>query len=98
MQQVEYKNRDRDTIWFTEHLPDKVVMTHYLPLGVGVTGNVVGNKIPEPIAIDPSGGPYISVGDNLKYFFNDSVDRIVTKIEFAEYHGIIFTVTDKIKE
>jgi hypothetical protein len=31
--------------------------------------------------VDPSGGPYITVGSNLKYFFGDKIDRIVEKIK-----------------
>jgi hypothetical protein len=34
--------------------------------------------------VDPSGGPYLTVGSNLKYFFNDKVDRIVDKIKIGE--------------
>ena len=31
--------------------------------------------------VDPSGGPYISVGDNLNEFFNDGVKRVIESIE-----------------
>lgn len=34
--------------------------------------------------IDPSGGPYITRGSNLKYFFEDGIDRIVEKIKIDE--------------
>jgi len=34
--------------------------------------------------VDPSGGPYITVGSNLKSFFGDKTDRIVEKIKVGE--------------
>jgi hypothetical protein len=34
--------------------------------------------------IDPSGGPYITVGSNLRMFFGDKVDRIVERIKIGE--------------
>jgi len=43
--------------------------------------------------VDPSGGPYISLGDNLKMFFGkDYQDLIITEIKFKDN-----TVTFKIK-
>jgi hypothetical protein len=43
--------------------------------------------------VDPSGGPYISLGDNLKGFFGkDYQDLIITEIKFKEN-----VVTFKIK-
>jgi hypothetical protein len=34
--------------------------------------------------IDPSGGPYITRGSNLKPFFGDKIDRIVKEIKLDE--------------
>jgi hypothetical protein len=34
--------------------------------------------------VDPSGGPYLTVGSNLKSFFGDKTDRIVEKIKVGE--------------
>jgi len=34
--------------------------------------------------IDPSGGPYITRGSNLKPFFGDKIDRIVKEIKIDE--------------
>lgn len=41
--------------------------------------------------VDPAGGPYMSVGTNLKNYFNDKVDRVISKIEFND-NKIIFTI------
>jgi hypothetical protein len=41
--------------------------------------------------IDPSGGPYITVGMNLNEFFNDNKKRIVDKIQFGN-NVVIFTL------
>jgi hypothetical protein len=62
---TEYKNRDGDIILFTQIEPDTVEMTgtlHYM----GITGGeVINGHIENPTAIDPSGGPYISVGSKI---------------------------------
>jgi hypothetical protein len=34
--------------------------------------------------IDPSGGPYITVGSNLRSFFGDKIDRVVERIKIGE--------------
>ena len=34
--------------------------------------------------VDPSGGPYITVGSNLKSFFGDKIDRVVEKIRVGK--------------
>jgi len=41
--------------------------------------------------VDPSGGPYITVGSNLKLFFKDEIDRIVKEIKIGE-NKITFTI------
>ena len=41
--------------------------------------------------IDPSGGPYITVGSNLRSFFGDKIDRVVEKIKIGE-DKITFTI------
>lgn len=33
--------------------------------------------------VDPSGGPYIELGTNLKRYYKDDIDRIVDKIEIV---------------
>jgi hypothetical protein len=34
--------------------------------------------------VDPSGGPYITLGSDLKYFFGDGIKRIVKEIQFGK--------------
>jgi hypothetical protein len=41
--------------------------------------------------IDPSGGPYISVGANLKHYFNDKKDMIVESISLDQ-SGAVFKI------
>lgn len=38
---------------------------------------------------DPSGGPYISLGSNLKYYFNQKEDMIVNKITPQADHVLL---------
>lgn len=46
--------------------------------------------------VDPSGGPYISVGTDLGEFFSGSIGKkYVSKIQFKSDLRISFTVTDK---
>lgn len=43
--------------------------------------------------VDPSGGPYISVGSDLNEFFGDDKKRIVEDIQFKQ-DKIIFTISN----
>lgn len=43
---------------------------------------------------DPAGGPYITVGTDLKLFFKDKKSRIVQEIE-VQKDKVIFTITNK---
>lgn len=43
--------------------------------------------------VDPSGGPYINLGTDLKFFFKDGKTRIVKNIE-PKNEKIIFTVSN----
>jgi len=66
MEQKQYKNRDGDIILFTQTGLDTVEMTGY---SVGsfrvIGGEIVNGHIEDPTAVDPSGGPYISVGSKI---------------------------------
>lgn len=44
--------------------------------------------------VDPSGGPYIQVGTNLKMFFDDHTDRIVQHITINN-DSVIFTLEEE---
>lgn len=41
--------------------------------------------------VDPSGGPYIELGSNLRFIFGDEIDRIVESIEI-KIDTIIFKI------
>lgn len=45
--------------------------------------------------IDPSGGPYIGLGMDLDYFFQDGRKRIIDKISFDK-NSIIFDIKQSI--
>lgn len=75
---VAYHNRYRDKIIF-EHIGDKVTMTggSWFRYGFDDEDNIT--------MVDPSGGPYIELGNNLKSFWRTKYqDLIIEKIEFAE--------------
>jgi hypothetical protein len=76
---VVYFNRYRDKIIF-EHIGDEVTMTGGQWLRYGYDDY---NKI---TMVDPSGGPYISIGDNLKAFWpkGEYQDLIVDGIEIGK--------------
>lgn len=85
--QVLYSNRYNDKIIFTDN-GDEVEMTGYNPdwMRCGYVNNPDGSSTMNTDnqiigMVDPSGGPYISLGDNLKSFFNDEKDRIVKAIK-----------------
>jgi hypothetical protein len=75
MESVLYLNRYKDEIRFTEE-DNKVTMTgaEYMRYG--------WDEDPEVITmVDPSGGPYITVGSDLQSFFRDGKERIIDKIK-----------------
>lgn len=71
-----YTNRDGDKITFT-HEGEKVTMEggHWLRWAYEDDGTIT--------MVDPSGGPYIEVGDNLKMFWlkGEYQDLIIESIE-----------------
>ena len=79
---VEYNNRYLDKIYFTDSGDGTITMdgAQYLRYGFDEDPSEVN-------MVDPSGGPYIEVGHNLKGFFNDGVDRIVEEIKILERNG-----------
>jgi len=74
---VTYHNRYRDKIIF-EHNGDEVTMTggKWIRYSWDDDGNTT--------MVDPSGGPYISLGDNLKAFWRQAKyqDLIIESIKF----------------
>jgi hypothetical protein len=93
-----YHNRYRDAIQF-EHIDNKVIMTGGKWFRYGIADDDSINMV------DPSGGPYIELGDNLKEFFmtveHNYQDLIINKIELEflseETHEskVTFTVNEK---
>ena len=89
---VLYHNRHRDKIIF-EHIDDKVIMTggKWIRWGYDDENNIT--------MVDPSGGPYIELGNNLNGFWPEAKyqNLIIDKIEFGddtdnEESTIIFTI------
>jgi hypothetical protein len=78
---VEFNNRYRDKIYFTDNGDGTVTMSGGKWLRFGYDEDP---KI--PTMVDPSGGPYISIGSNLNVYFKDKVDRIVDEITFMEHN------------
>lgn len=76
MKQVTIINRYADRITFTQE-GNTVVMSgyegDYLRSSRDSNGQV--------LMVDPSGGPYVAVGDDLNEYFRDKVSRIVESIE-----------------
>lgn len=65
-------------------------------ISLGLTGGtVVDGRIVDPIAIDPDGGPYISVGENLEPYYGDGKDRVVERIEAGEVIKLWYKVETK---
>jgi hypothetical protein len=87
MAQVKYRNRDRDTIIF-ERQGETVIMSGYGEYyRVGYLTSEQQEK--EEIGfIDPSGGPFIQVGDNLADFSNSLKGCIVKSIEIGNQQTI----------
>lgn len=72
-----YQNRYKDEINFTED-GDHVTMTGGIWLRYGY------NDDQEIIMVDPSGGPYLEVGQDLIGFFRDGVSRIIEGITIKQ--------------
>ena len=94
MNKVTYKNRHGDEIT-SEHIGDEVIMT-------GGKWIRWGYEDDETITmVDPSGGPYISLGENLKDFWPKGKyqDLIVEsiKINFEDKKQDDVIITFKIK-
>lgn len=68
-----YINRYKDKIEFIDQ-DGSVIMKggEYLRYGIDDDNNIN--------MVDPSGGPYIEIGNNLNEFFNDGKDRIIKEI------------------
>lgn len=82
MNQVTYTNRYKDKITFT-HEGDTVKMEggHWVRWAYEDDGTIT--------MVDPSGGPYIEVGNNLKEFWpkGEYQDLIIESITIGDYNN-----------
>lgn len=81
-----YYNRYGDDIIFEKLENGKINMRGYVYYRTGY--NEDGSNLD---FIDPAGGPYISVGMNLKNYFKSKKNMIVKSIEYADV-GVTLTI------
>ena len=65
MKIAQITNRYGDVIYFREVNENTVHMTGYLIDTLGVTGTVEDGYMVNITSVDPSGGPYIAIGDKI---------------------------------
>lgn len=84
---VSYFNRYKDEIIF-EQQDDTITMSGYDPewMRYGLSDDADGcNKAEEVITmIDPSGGPYLTIGSDLSLFWGDKQPRIIKSIRLLD--------------
>ena len=87
-----YKNRYRDSIMFEidEKNPKRVFMTGFNPLGLRVGFEESPDN---PNMVDPSGGPYLTIGADLRMFYGkeDKAPMLITGFT-VEDTKIIITI------
>lgn len=84
---VTYYNRQGDNIIFEKIDDNTIKMSGF---EYSRSGYNADNETIE--FIDPSGGPYISVGMNLNTYFNTKKNMIIKAIEFDPEHGTVLTI------
>ena len=86
MKKVTYNNRYGDNVIF-EQIDNEVHMSgfniEWIRTGCDKENNIT--------MVDPSGGPYLTVGTNLGLYFNDKQNRIIESIKIKE-NKIIFKI------
>jgi hypothetical protein len=84
---VDYYNRQGDTVVFEKINDDTVKMSNfdYYRTGFNTDGSTIE-------FIDPSGGPYISVGMNLNTYFETKEDMIIKAIEYEPENGLVLKI------
>jgi hypothetical protein len=82
---VNYYNRYGDNITFEKTEDNKVIMTGYDShcMRYVMHGDTK--------MVDPSGGPYLAIGTNLKYYFDVKEDMIISDMMFNKDH-IVFII------
>lgn len=80
---VTYYNRHKDEIIFEQN-GDVVIMSGYNPewIRYGLADDADGCSKAEEIInmVDPSGGPYLTIGSDLSLFWGDKQPRIIKSI------------------
>ena len=84
---VDYYNRQGDTIVFEKLDDNTVKMSGFQYYRTGFYED--GSKIE---FVDPSGGPFISVGMNLNTYFNTKKNMIIKAIEFEPMNGTVLKI------
>lgn len=78
-----YTNRYKDKIIFTEYTSPETTTEGYLVMEGHKHTRFGFDKDPEDIIfIDPSGGPYIGVGNSLGFIGKELTYHVVTKITY----------------
>jgi hypothetical protein len=85
-----YYNRSGDNITFEKTEDNKVIMTGYNPSYMRFSMHE------DYKMVDPSGGPYLQIGTNLKYYFDVKEDMIISDMMFNKGH-IVFIINDENK-
>lgn len=84
-----YHNRYRDEITFEQN-GDTIIMSGYDPefMRYGWADDLDGDNRSENIInmVDPSGGPYLTVGSDLSLFWGDKQPRIIKSIKLLGKH------------
>lgn len=88
---IPYSNRYNEVSFF-EDLGTQVIMSEYNPFFMRYSYEMDENDQKVYTMIDPSGGPYIAIGNDLNYFFEDGCERIIEKITFGDKNTIIFDI------
>jgi hypothetical protein len=84
--EVNYYNRYNDKLVFKQTDEETVVLegAKYFRVGYDTDDKTIE-------FVDPSGGPYLNVGTNLRFIFQNFKDIYITKIDINK-DVIIFTV------
>lgn len=88
-QEVVYKNRYGDEIKFEYTDKNTVRMTGGQYLRCGFKDDKDGNRV--YTMVDPSGGPYLALGSDLRLFWGDEVRRIIKAIRINN-QAVDFTI------
>lgn len=87
-----YTNRDSIKLLFLLR-PGQEYIIDLVPeydIYIGITGTKESIQ-----AIDPMGGPYISIGGDLEQFFDDKITRKINKIVISDARNISFWIQEK---